>query len=67
VRFRGRVIQPWTGDIVGDLLITRCRVSFLGDIDLKTGDVVGSDLDVRGMNIHDKVFVFFAGRGSTVG
>jgi len=67
VRFRGKVIQPWTGEIVGDLLITRCRVSFLGDIDLKTGDVVGSDLDVRGMNVSGKIFVFSEGRGSTVG
>jgi len=67
VRFRGKVIQPWTGEIVGDLLITRCRVSFLGDIELKTGDVVGSDLDVRGMNVSGKVFVFSEGRGSTVG
>lgn len=67
MRFRGKVIQPWTGEIVGDLLITRCRVSFLGDIDLKTGNVIGPDLDVKGMNISNKIFVFPEGRGSTVG
>jgi len=67
MRFRGEIIQPWTGEIVGDLLITQCRVSFLGDIDLQTGNVVGSDLDIRGMNISNKVFVFPEGRGSTVG
>lgn len=60
-------MQSWIDDIVGELLITPCRISFLGDIDLKTGGVIGPDLDVRGMNISGKIFVFSEGRGSTVG
>ena len=43
------------------------RISFFGDIDQKTGDVVGVDLDICGENIANKIFVFSEGRGSTVG
>ncbi len=43
------------------------KISFFGDIDQKTGEVVGADLDILGENIADKIFVFSEGRGSTVG
>jgi len=67
LRFKTKVIQGWEGQIDGELLVTRMKISFFGDIDQKTGDVVGADLDILGENIADKIFVFSEGRGSTVG
>ena len=67
MKFTAKVIQSWTGEIVGKALVTRSKVSFLGDIDLNTGLIVGKDLDIRGQNVKDRVIVFPEGRGSTVG
>ncbi|MCW4019734.1 MAG: DUF126 domain-containing protein [Candidatus Bathyarchaeota archaeon] len=67
MRFKTKVIQGWEGQIEGELLVTRMRISFFGDIDQKTGAVVGVDLDICGENITNKIFVFSEGRGSTVG
>jgi hypothetical protein len=67
LRFKTKVIQGWEGEIKGELLVTRMKISFFGDIDQKTGEVVGADLDILGENIADKIFVFSEGRGSTVG
>ena len=65
--FRGRVIQGWSGEIRGKVLITRSKISFLGDIDLDTGKVVGTDLDIKGESISSKILIFQEGRGSTAG
>ena len=65
--FRGRVIQGWSGEIRGKVLITRSKISFLGDIDLDTGKVVGTDLDIKGEIISSKILIFQEGRGSTAG
>jgi predicted aconitase with swiveling domain len=67
LRFKTKVIQGWEGQIKGELLVTKMKISFFGDIDQKTGEVVGADLDILGENIADKIFVFSEGRGSTVG
>lgn len=65
--FRGRVIQGWSGEIRGKVLITRSKISFLGDIDLDTGKVVGTDLGIKGESISSKILIFQEGRGSTAG
>ena len=65
--FAGKVIQGWNGEIIGEALVTRLKISFLGDVDLNTGLIVGKDLDIRGHNVKDKILVFPEGRGSTVG
>jgi predicted aconitase with swiveling domain len=67
VSFRAKIIQEWKGEISGEVLITRSKISFLGDVDLNTGMIVGQDIDVQGECIHDKIFIFSEGRGSTVG
>ena len=67
MKFKGRVIQGWKGEIIGEALITRSKISFLGDIDNNTGEIVGSDIDIKGENVKDKVLIFPEGRGSTVG
>ena len=65
--FRGKVIQPWEGEIIGRLLITNSKISFLGDVDTSTGTIVGADLDIKGQNIRGKILIFSESRGSTVG
>jgi len=67
VIFRGLVIQGWSGEIRGKVLITRSKISFLGDIDLETGKVIGADLDIKGENVSSKILIFQEGRGSTAG
>jgi len=67
MRFKAKVIQSWKGEIIGNALVTRSKISFLGDIDMNTGLVVGKDLDIRGENVKDRVLIFPEGRGSTVG
>jgi predicted aconitase with swiveling domain len=67
MRFKVKVINGWKGEIVGDVLITEARISFLGDVDMKTGIIVGEDIDIKGQNIKDKVLIFREARGSTVG
>jgi len=67
VIFRGRVIQGWSGEIRGKVLITKSKISFLGDVDLDTGKIVGTDLDIKGERISSKIFIFQEGRGSTAG
>jgi len=67
VFFRAKVIQGWSGEIGGEVLITKSKISFLGDIDMNTGMVVGKDLDIQGEYLQEKIFIFPEGRGSTVG
>jgi predicted aconitase with swiveling domain len=67
MKFEVAIIQEWEGDIYGEILITPRRISFLGDIDQQTGTIVGSDHDIQGETIKDKIFIFPEGRGSTVG
>jgi predicted aconitase with swiveling domain len=65
--YKGRVIQDWTGALKGEILITKSKISFLGDVDPKNGRVVGPDLDIKGKCISNKILIFEEGRGSTVG
>lgn len=67
MKFKVAIIQDWEGDIHGEILITHNRISFLGDVDQRTGTIVGGDLDIKGEVITDKILIFSEGRGSTVG
>lgn len=67
MKFEVSIIQEWKGAIYGEILITQRKISFLGDIDQQTGTVVGSDLDIKGETLKDKIFIFPESRGSTVG
>jgi predicted aconitase with swiveling domain len=67
MKFEVSVIQDWEGIICGEILITQHKISFLGDIDQQTGTVVGSDLDIKGETLKNKIFIFPESRGSTVG
>jgi hypothetical protein len=67
VEFEAKVIQGWINEIIGKVLITRSKLSFLGDIDINTGEIVGSDIDIKGKNVKNKILIFPGSRGSTVG
>ena len=51
----------------GRALISHDAISFLGNVDPKTGVVVEREHDLYGKSIKDRVLVFPHGKGSTVG
>jgi len=62
-----KVINEWNGRIIGRVLKSLKKISFLGDIDPKTGLVLAKDSDIKGTSIKNKILIFPGGRGSTVG
>lgn len=62
---KGRLISK--GDAEAEVIISRKNFSFLGDVDIETGEIVAKDSDIRGQSISNKIFIFPYGRGSTVG
>ncbi len=67
MRFYGKIINGWEGVLRGSALVSKKRISFLGDVDPKTGRIRANDSDITGEEIGGKVLIFKGGRGSTVG
>lgn len=65
MKIKGRIISR--GVVEGEAIVSRTKFSFLGDVDVETGEVVAEDSDIVGEKISNKIFVFPTGRGSTVG
>ncbi len=65
ITLKGRGIVE--GSCKAEALVSTKPISFLGDIDPKTGKVIGKNLDIYGECITDKVLCFPHGHGSTVG
>ncbi len=65
MRIRARTISR--GRAEGVAVVSEKPVSFLGDVDPETGDIVDRNSDVFGENISGKIFIFPESRGSTVG
>jgi len=65
MKVKARVISR--GFASGKAVVSRKRISFLGDVDPSTGKIVAKDSDITGLNIAGKVLIFPGGRGSTVG
>jgi len=61
----GRVISK--GYAKGEVLLSREPLSFLGNVDPKTGIVVEKGHPLEGKSVAGKVLVFPRGKGSTVG
>ncbi|WMW22120.1 DUF126 domain-containing protein [Methanolobus mangrovi] len=51
----------------GEVLLTRDPISFLGNVDPETGEIVEPQHELYGQSISGKVLVFPYGKGSTVG
>jgi hypothetical protein len=56
-----------SGSARGPALVTREAISFLGNVDAKTGLVVDPAHELFGQCIAGKVLIFPGGKGSTVG
>jgi uncharacterized protein len=56
-----------SGQASGPALVTKDAISFLGNVDAKTGMVVDPEHDLFGQCIAGKVLIFPGGKGSTVG
>ena len=65
MRIKARVISK--GFAEGEALVSKKKISFLGDIDINSGKIVSKDSDIYGESISGKIFIFPEGRGSTVG
>lgn len=64
-KINGRSISR--GIANGVALATAEPISFLGDVDAKTGVIVALGHELYGSSVAKKVFVFPTGKGSTVG
>lgn len=56
-----------SGFASGPALVTKMDISFLGNVDPKTGVVVDPGHELYGQKISGKVLIFPGGKGSTVG
>lgn len=65
MKIEGRCIVP--GKVVGDSIKSNYPISFLGDVDPKSGQISAVNHPLIGKSIDGKIFVFPFGRGSTVG
>ncbi len=65
MQINGRSIARGIGE--GEVLLCHDAISFLGDIDPKSGICVAPKHAIEGKNIAGKVLVFPQGKGSTVG
>ena len=64
-RFKGRSIVGGTGK--GTALVTNQPLSFFGEVDPSTGNIVSQKSDIKGECVSGRVLIFPHGRGSTVG
>jgi len=60
---KGKTVKK--GKVEGEAIVSKLPFSFLGDLDVATGIVVGSKHDLAGKSIANKIFVFPTGKGST--
>jgi len=64
-QIKGRTIAR--GEASGQVLLTKDPISFLGNVNPETGDVVDPNHELFGKSIRGKILVFPQGKGSTVG
>jgi len=65
VEIKGKCVVP--GKAIGESIVSLEPISFLGDIDPFTGEIVAKTNPLKGKSIAGKIFVFPSGKGSTVG
>ena len=65
MKIEGRCIVA--GIATGESMISYEPISFLGDIDPKTGQIMSERHPLKGKSIKGKIFAFPFGKGSTVG
>ncbi|MFO8017553.1 MAG: DUF126 domain-containing protein [Promethearchaeia archaeon] len=65
MKLKGKTIVP--GKVTAYSLVSSAPISFLGDIDSNSGEIVDKRNSLYEESIVGKVFVFPHGKGSTVG
>ncbi|MBN1133705.1 MAG: DUF126 domain-containing protein [Methanosarcinaceae archaeon] len=65
IKIKCRIISR--GIAEGNVILTHDTISFLGNVDPKSGVIVDEGHELFGKSIKDKVLVFPHGKGSTVG
>ena len=55
------------GKAQGELIVSSEPISFLGGVDLETGEVIDPNHELKGEIIKDKILFIPGGKGSTVG
>ena len=55
------------GKVTGKALLSKTPISFLGDVNSQTGEIIDSESPIYGENLKDTIFIFPRGKGSTVG
>ena len=65
MKIKGRTIAR--GQAAGKVLMTKDPISFLGNVNPETGEVVDPNHELFGKSIKDIILVFPQGKGSTVG
>jgi Uncharacterized conserved protein len=65
MKINGRIIAR--GQAAGKVLMTKDPISFLGNVNPETGEVVDPNHELFGKSIKDMILVFPQGKGSTVG
>jgi hypothetical protein len=62
---RGRSVVRGTAE--GEALVSSVPISFLGDVDMETGEIIAAGHPLRGMSIAGKVLVYPEAKGSSGG
>jgi predicted aconitase with swiveling domain len=65
MEMKGRIIKR--GFAEGDALVTTQPISFFGGVDPNAGVIIEKGHELEGKSLADKILVFPAGKGSTVG
>lgn len=65
MEIKGNCIVP--GEATGETIVSYEPISFLGDIDPKTGQITAMRHPLKGISVRGKILVFPFGKGSTVG
>ncbi len=55
------------GEAEGEAIVSEEPISFLGDVNPETGEIVEENHQLYGKSIDDKILIFPHGKGSTVG
>lgn len=63
IRARGIV----RGRITAPALVSNSSISFLGDVDLATGDIIAASHELHGNNISGKILIYPESKGSSGG
>ena len=67
MRLKIRCHKVSSGCARGEAMVTRDALSFLGNVNPETGEVVDPEHELYGKCITGKVLIFPGGKGSTVG